>query len=52
MLKLPELLVTVDFLPLDLGQMDVILEMQWLCTTRFMGVHWPTSTMTFAVGDS
>lgn len=52
MLKLPELLVTADFLPLDLGQMDVILEMQWLCTTGFMGVHWPTLTMTFAVGDS
>lgn len=51
-LRLPKLIVTVDFLPLDLGRMDVILGMQWLCTTGFMGVHWPTLIMTFASGDT
>lgn len=40
-----------DFLPLDLGKMDVILGMLWLCTIGFMGVHWPTLTMTFAAGN-
>lgn len=44
--------VVEDLLPLDLGKMDVILGMAWLCTTGFMEVHWPTTTMIFASGDN
>ncbi|TYK05438.1 hypothetical protein E5676_scaffold83G001360 [Cucumis melo var. makuwa] len=28
-------------------KMAVILGMQWLCTSRFMGIHWPSMTMAF-----
>lgn len=48
--KVAGLEITTDLLPIDLGQMDIILGMQWLCTTGFMGVHWPTLTMSFMVG--
>lgn len=50
-IKLPNLVVTADFLPIDMGRMDVILGMQWLCMTRYIGVHWPTLTMSFAMDN-
>ena len=50
--KLPELKIVADFLAIKLGRIDVVLGMQWLCTTGFMGVHWPTMTMTFMAGTT
>lgn len=51
-ITLPELTILDDFLLLDLGRVDVILGMTWLCTMGFMGVRWPSSTMTFFQWDS
>ncbi|KAA0059036.1 ty3-gypsy retrotransposon protein [Cucumis melo var. makuwa] len=50
-LKLPELIIVADFLVIELGKVDIILGMQWLCTTGSMRVHWLTLTMTFMVGE-
>lgn len=36
-ITLLRLVVTANLSPIDLGRMDVILGMQWLCTTEFMG---------------
>lgn len=47
LIQLLGLLIQIDLLPIDLGKMDVILRMQWLCTTGFMGVHWPSLTTSF-----
>lgn len=51
MVMLQGITIVNDFLPLELGKMDVILGMAWLSTTGFIGVHWPSLTMTFAVGE-
>lgn len=45
-------IVLENFLPLDLGRLDVILGITWLYTMGYMGVDWPTLTMTFARGGS
>lgn len=37
--KLPKLVIQEDYLAMELGKIDVILEMHWLCSTGFMGVH-------------
>lgn len=51
-IKLPELTTTIaNFLATELGKIDV-LGMQWLSTTGFMGMHWPSTTMTFMVRKS
>lgn len=46
-----ELTIREDFLPFDLGRVDVILGMQWLYSMGYMGVHWLILTMTFTKGD-
>lgn len=51
MVMLSEITIVEVFLQLDLGKTDVILGMALLCTTSFMGVHWPTLT-TFASKDN
>lgn len=50
--KLLKLTIVVDFLAAELGKMDVILGMQWLCTTRFMRVHWPSMIMAFMANNT
>ena len=50
--KLPELTIVADFLAFELGKIVVVLVMQWLSTTKFMGVHWPSMTMTIRIGKS
>ncbi|TYK26552.1 Retrotransposable element Tf2 [Cucumis melo var. makuwa] len=44
--KLPELTIVADFLVIELGS-DLVLSMQWLSTTGFMGIHWSSMTMVF-----
>lgn len=44
---LPTVTVKDDFLPLEFGNVDVILGLQWLHTMGYMGVDWPFLTMTF-----
>ncbi|KAL0539505.1 hypothetical protein IC582_023720 [Cucumis melo] len=51
-IKLPELIIVADFLVIELGGVDVVLGMQWLSTTGFMEIHWPSMTMVFMVGSS
>ncbi|TYK05651.1 Retrotransposable element Tf2 [Cucumis melo var. makuwa] len=51
-IKLPELTIVADFLVIELGGVDVVLGMQWLSTTGFMEIHWPSMTMVFMVGSS
>lgn len=48
---LPELTIMEDFLPFELGRVDVILGMIWLCKMGYMEVNWPTLTMTFKSGE-
>ncbi|KAA0054184.1 retrotransposon protein [Cucumis melo var. makuwa] len=43
--KLPELTIVADFLVIELGGVDLVLGMQWLSTTGFMEIHWPSMTM-------
>ena len=38
------------FLAIELGNVDVILGMQWLDTTGTMKIHWSSLTMTFWSG--
>lgn len=42
--------MTEDFLPFELGRVDVILGMTWSCNMVYMEVHWPSLTMTFISG--
>lgn len=46
-LELLELTVKEDFLPLELGSLDVVLGMQWLKRMGTMKVDWPALLMTF-----
>lgn len=46
-----ELMVTEDLLPFELGRVDIILGIIWLCNMGYMEVHWPSLTMTFTIGD-
>ena len=39
-----------NFLIIELGNLDVILGMQWLDTTGTMKIHWPSLTMSFWLG--
>ena len=50
-LRLKELTIVADFLAVELGNVDVVLGMQWLDTTGTTKVHWPSLTMTFWVKD-
>ncbi|TYK30161.1 retrotransposon protein [Cucumis melo var. makuwa] len=50
-LKLNELCIVAGFLVVELGIMDLVLDMQWLNSTGIMRVHWPSLTMTFWVGE-
>ncbi|KAL0540733.1 hypothetical protein IC582_020746 [Cucumis melo] len=49
---LPGLTVVEDFLPLELGNVDMVLGMQWLQKQGSMTVDWRNLAMTFAVGDA
>lgn len=46
-LELPKLTVKEDFLPLELGSLDVVLGMQWLKRMGTMKVDWLALLMTF-----
>lgn len=48
-LRLQNVTIEDDFLPLKLGSSDVILRMQWLRELGEMQVNWQTLTMTFTV---
>ena len=50
LLELKGLTIVADFLATELGNVDVILEMQWTGTTGTMKVHWPSLTMMFCIG--
>ncbi|KAL0560711.1 hypothetical protein IC582_001124 [Cucumis melo] len=45
--KLEEITIIADFLAVELGSVDAVLEMQWLDTTGTMKIHWPSLTMSF-----
>lgn len=49
-ISVQELILSEDFLPLELGSIDLILGMQWLRKMGFMGVDWGALTMSFQVG--
>lgn len=51
-IELPKVTLLENFLPLDLGRIDVILGMSWLHTMGYMGLDWPNLTMAFMRGDS
>ena len=48
-LRLKEITIVADFLAVEVGNVDVVLGMQWLDTTGTMKVHWPSLIMTFWV---
>ena len=50
-LRLQELTIIADFLAVELGNVDLVLGMQWLDTIGTMKVHWPSLTMTFLAKD-
>lgn len=49
---LPVLTIVDDFLPLELGNLDVVLGMKWLRKQGAMTVDWKELAMTFMVGDT
>ena len=49
-LTLQNIEIVEDFLPLELGSADVILEMKWLESLGGMQVNWSNITMRFQVG--
>lgn len=49
-LTLSELTVKEDFLPLELGSLDMVLGMQWLQTMEKMEADWPMLTLKFDRG--
>lgn len=49
--SLPKLTIAEDFLPLELGSVDLILGMQWFHTMEAMEVDWTKLTMTFKLGN-
>ena len=51
-LKLKEIPIVVDFLAIELGNVHLILGMQWLDTTGTMKIHRPSLTMTFWMGKN
>ena len=51
-LKLLELMVIKDFLPLELRSSDVILGLQWLETLGITYTNWKTKVMMFTVGTT
>ena len=46
------LTIVQDFLPLELGNTDVVLGMKWLGSLGSMGVNWKQLTMKFRLGNS
>lgn len=51
-ISMDEITVAKDFLPIELGGIDVILDMQWLRTLGVTTVDWKTLTMTIDAGDT
>lgn len=49
---LPILTIVENFLLLELGNLDMVLEIQWLRKQGIMTVNWKALTMTFIVGDT
>ncbi|XP_050942550.1 uncharacterized protein LOC127149991 [Cucumis melo] len=49
---LPVISIVEDFLPLELGNIDMVLGMQWLQKQGAMTVDWKALTMTFVVRDT
>ena len=49
-LKLKGLTIVTDFLAIELGNVDVVLGMQWLGTIETMKINWPSLIMKFWVG--
>lgn len=50
--QLPTIIVVEDFLPLALGNSDVILGVQWLETLGTVSTNWRTQTLKFMVQSS
>ena len=50
-LNMQNIEIVEDFLPLDLGNADVILGMKWLGSLGGMQVNWKLLTMRFKVGE-
>lgn len=48
---LQEIEVVEDFLPLELGNSDMILGIKWLETLGVMTVNWKNLSMKFTLGD-
>lgn len=44
---MPEITFKADFLAIDLGKLDVVLRLSWLCSIGFMEVHWPSKSIAF-----
>ncbi|KAL0548488.1 hypothetical protein IC582_012941 [Cucumis melo] len=49
---LPVITIVEDFLPLELGNLDMVLGMQWLQKQGAMTVDWKALTMNFVVEDT
>lgn len=52
MLELPGVKLIEDFLPLPLGNSDLILGIQWLEKLGTMSANWKTQTLRFQVGGN
>ncbi|TYJ96096.1 proteasome-associated protein ECM29-like protein isoform X2 [Cucumis melo var. makuwa] len=50
-LELPELTIGTEFLAINLGKLGVVLGIPWLWSTGFMGVHWPSKSLAFMIGN-
>lgn len=50
--SLLEMMIQEDFLPIELGNLDLVLGMQWLRKEGAMTVNWKVLSMTFNIGSS
>lgn len=50
-LQLQNLTITENLLPLELGDLDIVLGMEWLRTLGSVEVDWKALTMMFKAGE-